>query len=139
NRTNEPLPSVSVMLKDNLSGTYTDQKGKFILRVSSWPVTLIISSVGFSSKEVTTDVKDLLEIGLEPAYSMGKVVVIAATRAPLRILESIVSIERINNRSIEAEPTTSNYDLAGYLKSINLNTSSITYITISNRVFTCIL
>jgi outer membrane receptor protein involved in Fe transport len=62
-------------------------------------------------------------------------VVVAATRTPLRILESPVSIERINSAVITTAAVPDYYDLVKNLKGVDLTTSSLTFKTISTRGF----
>src|SRR6476646_10808403 len=47
----EPVPAASVLIKGSTRGTYTDNHGNFKLTVQSFPVTLIVSSVGFETRE----------------------------------------------------------------------------------------
>ena len=50
--TSETVAAVSVTLKGNNSGTYTNDRGNFKLTVSQkTPYTLVFSSVGFTNKE----------------------------------------------------------------------------------------
>ena len=49
----EAIPAASVVLKGGTTGTYSDNHGNFKLTVShAFPFTLIISSIGFETKEV---------------------------------------------------------------------------------------
>jgi hypothetical protein len=50
--TQEPVPSVSIIVKETDKGTFTNAKGNFNLLVKNLPVTLIISSVGYQMQEV---------------------------------------------------------------------------------------
>src|SRR3954462_379305 len=95
---NESLSAISVLLKGSTSGTYTDEKGFFKLSFSQpLPVTLIFSSIGYAIKEVTvSSTTEPLSILLTPTYELGQEIVVAASRVPERIMESPVSIERIN-------------------------------------------
>src|SRR6188768_4301289 len=91
--TNESIQAVSVTVKDGSSGTFTDDKGSFKLPVEKLPVTLIISSAEFTSKEVVVESSaEPLSLQLEPRNALGEVVVVSATRMATRILESPVSI-----------------------------------------------
>lgn len=49
---NEPLPSVTVRVKDSPSGTLTSADGKFTISASSSNVSLIISYVGYVTQEI---------------------------------------------------------------------------------------
>ncbi len=133
--TEEGVSSVSVIVKGASSGTFTDDKGNFILHVPALPATLMISSVGFEPQEVNIDSREKVSIALNPIMAIGEEVVVSATRMPTKILESPVSIERLGLNAIRTTPATSYYDAAGYLKGIDITTSSFTFKTISTRGF----
>ena len=50
--TQETIIGASIMLKGSSHGTVTDIDGKFSLSVSELPVTLVVSCVGYQTKEV---------------------------------------------------------------------------------------
>ena len=50
--TNQPLPGASVVVKGTTNGTSTDFDGKFTLNAASNSGTIVVSFIGFSSKEV---------------------------------------------------------------------------------------
>ncbi len=133
----ELLSSVSVLLKGSATGTYSDTKGFFKLSFSQQlPVTLIFSSVGYATKEITVNNStEALAILLTPSYELGKEIVVAASRTPERILQSPVSIERVNTATIRNAPATSYYDILGNLKGVDITTSSLTFKTPSTRGF----
>jgi outer membrane receptor protein involved in Fe transport len=132
----EKVSSVSILVKGHSSGTFSDENGKFKLEVNSLPATLLISSIGFETQEVTiNNSNEPVTIQLKPFITMGEVVVVAATRMATKLLESPVSIERIGLNEIRNSPATSYYDLASYKKGIDVTTSSLTFKTISTRGF----
>ncbi len=138
NTTSEPVAAASVLVKgNNASGTYTDDRGNFKLSVrQSFPLTLVISSVGYATKEITVDNSGAsLSILLEPAFVLGQEVVVSASRTPERILESPVTIERISTAAITAAPASSYYDIVGNLKGVDLVSSGLLYKTPSTRGF----
>lgn len=135
--TKEALPAVSVLLKGSASGTFTDNRGVFKLNISqAFPITLIVSSVGYESKEVLVENSaQVLEIELQPISSIGTEVVVSATRSRIRSLESPVSIERISSSDIRQAPAPSFYDAIGNLKGVDVVTSSIMFKTMGTRGF----
>ncbi len=136
--TAEPVNAASILVKGNKgTGTYTDDKGNFKLSVKqSLPLTLIVSSIGFATKEVSVDnAGATLSITLAPAYILGQEVVVSASRTPERILESPVTIQRISAANITASPASSYYDVIGNLNGVDLTTSSLTFKTPSTRGF----
>lgn len=138
NSTNkEPVPFVTVVIKGTGSGTYTDEKGNFKLTTSrAFPLTLEFTSIGFAAKEVAVSGGGTpVEVDLVPGSDLGTEVVISASRVPERILESPVSIERMNIGAIRAAAAPNYYDGVANMKGVDLTTSSLTFRTISTRGF----
>lgn len=132
----EGIPSASVVLKGTTQGVYTDPNGNFKITVPKLPVTLVFSSIGYETEELTiTDASSPVNITMTSANRFGQEVVVAATRTPQRILESPVSIERINTAAISAAAVPDYYDLVKNLKGVDLTTSSLTFKTVSTRGF----
>ncbi|CAM1374038.1 TonB-dependent receptor [Tenacibaculum litopenaei] len=71
----EPLPGANVVSKGTSNGTSTDFEGKFMLNVKSNSGVVVISFVGYESKEVAFTSADLGTIELEPSNILGEVVV----------------------------------------------------------------
>ncbi|MEO7800538.1 MAG: TonB-dependent receptor [Ginsengibacter sp.] len=137
NTDNEPLAAVSVTIKGSNRGTITDNNGNF--KLSSQvkpPLTLIISSVGYESREVEIkSASDPVQLNLTSSNSLGQEVVISATRTPSRILESPVTIERVNAATIRNSSAANYYDIVGNLKGVDVVTASLTFKTPSTRGF----
>jgi len=134
--TSETLSSVTVAVKGGTAGTFTDDKGNFKLSVTKFPVTLLISSVGFESKEVSvTDANAKISVALTPGYVLGSDVVVSASRVAERILESPVSIERVSNAQIRSSASSNYYDILANLKGVDVVGASLTFKSISTRGF----
>lgn len=137
NVTGEVVSAASITVKGSGAGTFTDDKGNFTLTsTQKFPVTLIISSVGYEIQEVTvSNASENVQVNFKPASTLGQEVVIAATRTPSRILESPVSIERVSLAAIRNAPSPSYYDAIGNLKGVDMTTSSFAFRTPSTRGF----
>jgi outer membrane receptor protein involved in Fe transport len=135
--TKEAIPFVTVAIKGTGSGTYTNEKGTFKLTTSrAFPLTLEFSSVGFVAREVSVSGGGTpIDVDLTPGSDLGSEVVVSASRVPERILESPVSIERMNVGAIRASAAPNYYDGIANLKGVDLTTSSLTFRTISTRGF----
>ncbi len=136
--TQEGVMAASVLLQGNaVTGTFTDEKGFFKLTVKqSPPFTLLVSSVGFTSKEVAiTKEGENVTVVLTPGFVLGQEVVVSASRTPERIMESPVTVERVSNATIIASPAASYYDIIGNLKGVDMVTSGLLYKTPSTRGF----
>ncbi len=73
----QPLPGVSVRVKDQAVGTVTDAAGNYSLNLPEGSTTLIFSYVGFVSQEVAAKNGGKVDIHLnEQANSLNEVVVV---------------------------------------------------------------
>lgn len=134
--TKEGSGAVSVIVKGEDIGTFTDDKGNFRLTVKKLPVTLLISSVGYELQELTvSDAAKLAQVDFKPTNILGQEVVISANRVPQKILESPVSIERVSAANIRNAPVSSYYDVVTTLKGVDVTTSSLTFKTPTTRGF----
>lgn len=131
----ENVAAVSVMVKGTTIGSYSDDNGNFKLNVAKLPVTLIITSVSYETKEVTVTSTEKVFVELNPVSSLGQEVVVAATRTSTKILESPVSIERVGLPAIRNTPAASYYDILRNVKGVDVVNSSLTFTSISTRGF----
>lgn len=130
------VPAVSVMVKESSQGTFTDEYGNFKLTVAQLPVTLVFSSIGYETKEVTVDnATSPIQIEFVPSSSLGQEVVVSASRVPERILESPVSIERMSTSTIRNAAVPNYYEGLVNLKGVDLTTSGLLFRTVSTRGF----
>lgn len=137
-RTQEVIPAVSVTVKGSSTGTFTDDRGAFrFTTVQKLPLTLVISSVGFATKEISVSETNAgsLSIDIEPAFTLGQDVVVAASRVAERILESPVSIERVSSSAIRTAPAANYYDMITNLKGVDVVTASLTFKSVGTRGF----
>ena len=76
---NQPIPFANVVFKGSSEGIVTNEDGKFYLESQKTHTTLVISSVGFSEKEIILDkpVNYNFKIQLNEAESLNEVVVFA--------------------------------------------------------------
>lgn len=134
--TGEKVPAVSVTVKNGIEGTYSDDNGNFKIQVATMPVVLVFSSIGFQMQELNVaSASTPVEVNLVPVNTLGQEVVISATRAPQRILESPVTIERVSSLAIRNAPAASFYDVLANVKGVDFTTSSLTFNTPSTRGF----
>jgi outer membrane receptor protein involved in Fe transport len=135
--TKDHVPAVSVTIKGTSIGTFTDDKGNFKLAVTQQPpFVLVFSSIGFETQEVNvSSAGSPVTVDFVPASSLGKEVVVSATRAAIRSLESPVSIERIGATQAHEVPAVSFYDAIANLKGVDIVTSSMLFKTPATRGF----
>ena len=136
-KSKEPLSAVSVSVKGSAFGTFTDEKGNFKITTQTQPpFMLVLSSVGFSDKEVyIKGDNQAVQVEMDIAYTLGNEVVVSASRVPERILESPVSIERIGAAAIRNTPATNYYDMITNLKGVDVVAASLTFKSVGTRGF----
>jgi len=132
----ESVPSVSVTVKGGGAGTTTDDKGNFKLTTTQQPpFVLVFSSVGFESMEMTVTGGSELNVALKPGSILGTEVVVSASRVPQNILESPVSIEKMNAGAIRQIAAPTFYDALPNLKGVETSVQSLTFRGVTTRGF----
>jgi outer membrane receptor protein involved in Fe transport len=138
NKNKEAVTSVSVSIKGAATvGTFTDDKGNFKLTThQAFPITLVFSSIGYETKEVlVTSSTQAVTVDFEPSYAIGTEVTVSASRVSERILESPVSVERINATAIRNAATPNYYDMLANLKGVDVVNGSMTFKSVGTRGF----
>ena len=132
----ENVPAVSVVVKGTNQGTFTNSNGEFTLKVAKLPVVLAFTSIGFENHELTVnDVSKPVSLDLIVNTALGQEVVVSATRAPQRILESPVTVERMSSATIRNNPAPSYYEGIANIKGVDVHTASLTFRTVTTRGF----
>lgn len=73
----QPLPGVSVKVKDTSNGTLTNNNGQFSLKITNEKSILLISYLGYKTLEIPINAKDNYSINLETSTSaLNEIVVI---------------------------------------------------------------
>lgn len=134
--TGEGVPAVSVKAKNTPNGDYTNNQGNFRFHTRApLPLTLVFSSLGFATQEVTVTSSGAVQVKLVPASVLGAEVVVSASRNVQRKIESPVTIERIDNKDIINSAQPSYYSMLQGLKGVDVTTSSLTFTTVTTRGF----
>lgn len=120
----QPLPGVNIIVKNTSKGTSTDFDGNYVLEDVSVNSTLVISYLGFRTKEVTVLNADRLDIVLEEdAEALNEIVVIGygtQTKKEVTGAVSVVSSETID----ELKPTRVEQALQGQVTGVNITSTS---------------
>ncbi len=136
--TKETLIGVNILVKGKVIGTITDVNGNFNLRVNQDPpLTLVFSMVGFASKEVEISQSQVsnLQVTLAEQTILGQEVVVSASRVEESILQSPVSIEKMDILAIRDTPSDTYYKAIANLKGVDVTSSSINFQIINARGF----
>ena len=116
----QPLPGTNILEKGTTNGTQTDFDGRFTLTVNDPNATLVISYVGFVTKEIPlnnqTDITVVLQ---EDASGLDEVVVVGYGTANKAELTS--AIATVKSEALKDLPVTSiDQALAGQLAGVNV-------------------
>ncbi len=136
--TGETLPGVNIRVKDKVVGTITTAQGDFSLTVNQAPpVTLIFSFVGYKPQELDVNQSNLsgIEIRMEEQILFGQEVVVSASRVEESILQSPVSIEKLDILDIQNTAAASAYEGLANLKGVDFSTQSLTFKSVNTRGF----
>ena len=135
---NDPLAGVNIVVKGKVVGTISDPDGNFSLTVDQAPpLTLVFSFIGFETQEIeiTNATTADLQIGMAEQSLLGQEIVVSASRVEESILESPVSVEKMDIRAIRESAAPSFYDNIRTLKGIDVSTQSLTFTSINPRGF----
>lgn len=139
--TGDALAGVNIVVKGKVVGTITDANGNFSLKVTdSPPVTLVFSFVGYKSSETTISETNAtgVEVKLEEQTLLGQEVVVSASRVEESILQSPVTIEKIDLIGIQQTPAPEFYDALANVKGVQFTSSSLNFPQINTRGFATI-
>ncbi|MEL6556752.1 MAG: carboxypeptidase-like regulatory domain-containing protein [Bacteroidota bacterium] len=134
----ESLIGVNILVKGTVNGTISDVQGNFSLSVSSAPpITLVVTSIGYQAQEIeiTSATVNDMKITMAESVLIGQEVVVSASRVEESILQSPVSIEKMDIRSIRESAAPSFYDQIANFKGVDVSTQSLTFKSINPRGF----
>lgn len=134
---NQPIPGANVKVSGDSSGTITDSDGNFNLSTTKQPpFSLEISSVGYATQKVNvTSNNQRVGVAMESEETQLNEIVVSASRAPERVRESPVTIERFSAKDVKKAAAPSFYDGLENLKEVQMNTSSLSFKSINTRGF----
>ncbi len=124
NETGAPLEGASVVAKGQATGVNTDAAGAFRISLSASVNTLVISYVGFDSREVSVKDQSAITISLQPANtSLDAVVVVGYGTQKRRDLTG--SVSSIKGDVFKNQPITNATEgLQGRIAGVNIVKSS---------------
>ena len=108
----ETLVGASVLIKGTVRGTVTDIDGAYSLRSKvDLPYTLQFSSIGMGSQEIeVTEANMTVDVVMKTQAIVGNEIVISASRVEEKILESPVTIEKLDLLAIRQSSSADYYD-----------------------------
>ncbi|PKA97092.1 iron complex outermembrane receptor protein [Flavobacteriaceae bacterium MAR_2009_75] len=93
-----PLPGASVIVKGTTTGTTTDFDGNFSINAEIGD-TLVVSYIGFESKEVTAEADELI-IALSSGVALAEVVIVGSRNPNRTATESTVPVDVIDMKEL---------------------------------------
>lgn len=139
-KTGEPISGANIKVAGKSIGTTTDFDGNFSFKVAQNPPFILeISLIGYTSTKVEiTKNEQTVSVVLDETATALDEVVVSASRTPERILESPVTIERMDVRDIKNTSSPNFYDGLENLKGVDVTTSSLTFKSVNTRGFATI-
>ena len=136
-KTGEALPGANIKVERKAVGTNTDFDGNFSLNVVDIPpFSLQISVLGYKTEKVeVTKNNQNIDVLLTENETFLDEIVVSASRTPERIMESPVTIERLDSRAIKNTSSPSFYDGLENLKGVDINSNSLTFKSVNTRGF----
>ncbi|CAA0210178.1 TonB-dependent receptor [Tenacibaculum maritimum] len=130
----EPFPSATI--RTNNQRAVSNADGSFSLEEKEeLPFILTVTAIGYKTERIEVISFDQeLNIILKENLALDEVV-ISASRAPERIIESPVTIERLGLSDISKNTSLSFYDGLANLKGVDMNENSIGLKSINTRGF----
>jgi outer membrane receptor protein involved in Fe transport len=133
----EAISKASITVKGKLIGTVSNDQGFFKLDISKlkFPFTIVVSSASHLEKEIIiSSASSPLVVSLEQKSALNEVVV-SASRGRERLLQSPVSIEKMNYQAVVETPTISFYESLQSLKGMEMYSPGLGIKTVNARGF----
>lgn len=135
-KSREPLIGATIGEKGTSNGTTTDFDGKFKLIVSKLPATLIISYVGYQTREIpVSNSTTPLELTLAVTEGVMKEATIVESRLTEKQRESALTVEAMDIIAIKETPAANFYDGLGALKGVDVTAASLGFKVVNTRGF----
>lgn len=134
----EPMSGVYVIVEGTLNGTITNNEGIFTITLTeNKPVKLKFSYIGYATQniEVNPEINKEISVTMKEEFLQANEVVISASRIQERIIESPVSIEKMDLVTIRESPATNVYEGMVMFKGIDQLGGSMLFKTLNTRGF----
>jgi iron complex outermembrane receptor protein len=94
--TGNPLPGANVIVKGTSNGATTDFDGNFNINVNAFPVTLVVSSVGFSTQEINVNSAQNISVALEDGVALDEIVLVGSRSTGRTVIDTPVPVDIID-------------------------------------------
>ena len=125
NQTNQPIYGASVVVKGSKSGTTTDAQGRYTISVPNDQSILVVTYVGYGSREVPIAGKSTLDVALtESGSTLNEVVVTGYSSQAKKDITGSVAV--VNVKELVANPGANVQNLLqGKAAGVTVGTSGI--------------
>lgn len=136
----DPLAGVNIVVKGRVIGTISNTEGQYNLKVNQAPpLTLVFSFIGFATQEIeVTEATATIDVNLAEQTLLGQEVVVSASRMEESILQSPVTIEKLDLISIQQSTAPEYFDALANVKGVQVTSSSLNFPAINTRGFATI-
>jgi len=131
----ESLIGANVIIPSSSKGTMTDFDGFFQLEVSTLPIDIEISFIGYEKKVVTVNDTEALKIFLGEDKLILSEIVITDSRLTKKQKQSAITVEVLDILAIKETPAASFYEGLGALKGVDVTSASLGFKIINTRGF----
>lgn len=133
----EPLAGVNIVVKGRVIGTISNTDGQYNLKVNQAPpFTLVFSFIGFATQEIEViEATATIDVNLAEQTLLGQEVVVSASRMEESILQSPVSIEKMDILGVQSTASENYYKGLINMKGLDMTQSSINFQIINARGF----
>ncbi len=130
------LSGASITIKGTIIGTLSDGTGKFAIKTAQkFPVTILVSAVGFTTQEIIVNNDAAITIALvEEVNTLGNVVV-TGNRVNEKITKTPVTVEKLDIKKIQQSPAADVYGALQSLKGVDLLTQNMIFRSVNMRGF----
>ncbi len=131
-----PLVGATIAVKGTINGTSTDEYGKFSLKTNSpLPVTIVISSVGYETIEMSVASANIGDIPMKESSGLMTELTVSGNRVEEKITKAPVTVEKITARQLQLTPAFDQYSALQNLKGVDLLAQSLTFKSVNLRGF----
>lgn len=132
----ETLIGASVIIQGTTEGTITDFDGQFEIKTNKdYPVTVIVSYVGYEGKEFVIPDDSKITIQLGEAAITTATVEVTGQRISDKQKSAPLTVESLDVLAIKETPAENFYDGLGALKGVDLTAASLGFKVINTRGF----
>ncbi|MDO5979289.1 TonB-dependent receptor [Flavivirga spongiicola] len=94
--TNLPLAGANIIIKGTTTGTISDFDGNFTLNADGFPITLVVSSVGYDTQEVSVSSSQKVTIALKEGVALDEVILIGSRNPSRTAVDTPVPVDVID-------------------------------------------